>query len=201
MRGFAQKAGLLTRRFRRDEAGTVSIEAILVIPLLFWAYMAIFVMFDAYKKQTDGLRATYAVADAISREDAEINQTYLNSMADLLDFLTRSPSQITMRTTIVCFSEDLDAYTVAWSKLTGPNAANLTLFSDANINNIKDKLPVIPEGDQVIVLEMFMDYSPMWDIGLDPKEFQYFSFTRPRFTNQVKWENQPTWICPEVTGT
>lgn len=184
-------------RFRKDETGTVSIEAILVIPLLFWAYIATFVMFDAYKTQTDGLRAAYAVADAISREDEEINQTYLDSMTNLLNFLTRSPSKINMRTTIVCYSEDSNSYRVAWSKLTGPQDDSLTIFTDSNINTIQDKLPIIPVGDQIILLEMFMEYAPIWDVGLDPTEFEYISFTRPRFTNQIKWENEPTWICPE----
>lgn len=198
MRRRSRNLRTMLRRFRKDEHGTVSIEVILLVPLLFWAYLATFVMFDAYKTQTDGLRAAYAVADAISREDEEINQTYLNSMTNLLNFLTRSSRKVTMRTTIVCYSEDTNGYHVAWSKLTGPDTENRTIYTDANINTISDKLPIMPVGDQIIVLEMFMQYTPFWDVGLEPTEYEYFSFTRPRFTNQIKWENEPTWVCPET---
>ena len=183
------------RAFVKDEYGVASIEAILLMPLLMWAYVATYVVYDGYKRQLDGLRSTYAVADAISREEQAINQFYLNSMIELTDFMTHSPSGITQRVTIVCYDEDDEEYFVAWSRSTGPREASYPVHNDTTINNNSDRLPDFPEGDQVILVETFMEYTPLMNIGLDDQLFEYWIFARPRFTNQVKWQGQNSWTC------
>ncbi|MEM6277477.1 MAG: hypothetical protein AAF714_11060 [Pseudomonadota bacterium] len=182
--------------FRDDESGLASIESILLIPLLFWAYLGTFVIFDAFKKQTDGLRVTYAVADAISREDAALNQTYLNNMRTLTNFLTRSSERVTQRVTIVCFSESRDRYAAAWSRVSGPKQGDYPAHTDWTLDANDYRLPNLPLGDQLILVETFMDYQPVWNVGIDAKTFEYWVFTRPRFASQVKWENQNSWVCP-----
>ena len=183
------------RRFAREESGLASIESILLIPLLFWAYLGTFVMFDAYKKQTDGLRVTYAVADAISREETALNQAYLDSMLQLSNFMTRSPSGITQRITIVCYSPKKGLYRVAWSRSQGPQKKAFKKLKNDTIDTYKSQLPILPLGDQAIVVETFMEYSPMWDVGLEGQTFDYWVFTRPRFS-QVVWDGKPNWDCP-----
>lgn len=188
-------AGRDLRQFFKDQGGVASIEAILLIPLLFWAYTGTFVMFDAYKKQTDGLRVTYSVADAISREDSELTQAYLDSMTLLSDFMSRSPNRVTQRVTIVCYSAEDDQYQVAWSRTTGPKKSTLLPHTDLTVDDNRDRLPILPVGDQVVLVETFMDYAPVWSVGLAAQTFDYWVFTRPRFTNQVKHIAEPTGVC------
>lgn len=196
MMSFVKYSVRRVRRFLKDQTGVASVESILLIPLLFWAYIGTFVMFDAYKKQTDGLRVSYAVADAISREENEINQAYLNSMVKLSNYMTRVPSKITQRVTIVCYSPKKKKYRVAWSRSTGPLKQVIKKHTNGTIHNYKDRLPEMPLGDQVILVETFMDYAPLWDVGVSSMTFDYWIFTRPRFTNQVKWAGKPNWVCP-----
>jgi len=184
------------KAFRDDEDGMASIESILLIPLLFWAYVGTFVMFDAFKKQTDGLRVTYAVADAISREDAALDQTYLNNMRNLTNYLTRSPERVTQRITVVCYSETSGKYAAAWSQVSGPKHTTYPAHTDATLDDNKERLPNIPVGDQILLVETFMDYQPIWNIGLDARTFEYWVFTRPRFSSQMIWEDETTWVCP-----
>lgn len=186
------------RAFRKDERGMASIESLLIIPLLFWAYLGTFVMFEAYKRQTDGLRVTYAVADAISREEDAINQTYLNSMRKLTNYLTRSHELVTQRVSVVCFSPKRNKYRVAWSRVSGPKKSQYPRYNNSNIKDISDDLPVMPLGDQLILVETFMEYAPLWDVGMGEMTFDYFIFTRPRFTNQIQWEGKPEWACPKA---
>ena len=37
------------RRFRADESGSLAIETVLIVPALFWAFIGLFSIFDAYK--------------------------------------------------------------------------------------------------------------------------------------------------------
>ncbi len=185
----------LLRRLRRDERGIAAFETILLMPILMWGYVAMFVMFDAYKVQTDGLRVTYSVADAMSRELDPINQSYLDSMVRVSNFMTRSPQGITQRVSIVCFSDTLDQYRIAWSKTTGPNAASYAAHQHVDIDQLSDQLPSMPSGDQAILIETFMKYRPLWNIGISEMTFDYFVVTRPRFTNQVRWDGQEAWVC------
>ncbi|MEM1236819.1 MAG: hypothetical protein AAGI10_07605 [Pseudomonadota bacterium] len=183
------------RAFIHDQTGVASIEAVLLMPLLMWAYVGTYVIYDAYKKQLDGLRSTYAIADAISREEQGLNQTYLDSMLQLMNFMTSSPSGITQRVTIVCFDETDEDYHLAWSRSTGPRDDTYPPHTDQTLNNNAHRLPDFPEGDQVILVETFMEYSPLLNIGLDDQLFDYWIFTRPRFTNQITWQGQDTWTC------
>ncbi|MEO1797831.1 MAG: hypothetical protein AAFR53_12580 [Pseudomonadota bacterium] len=184
------------QRFVQDRSGFATIEAVLMIPLLFWGFAATFVVFDAYKKQTDALRVSYAVADAISREETSINQAYLDSMVRLSDYMTAAPETITQRVTIVCYSEENTEYHVAWSKTTGGAPDSYTPHDNQSLNVNQDRLPIIPVGDQLIVVETFMGYEPIWQLGFGEQEFDYWIFTRPRFTNQIKWEDNDDWVCP-----
>ena len=38
-------------RFSSDQTGSTTVEAVLILPLLLWAYVAMFVYFDAFKIQ------------------------------------------------------------------------------------------------------------------------------------------------------
>ena len=37
------------RRFREDQSGTLIAEAVIVLPMMLWAYLAMFVYWDAYR--------------------------------------------------------------------------------------------------------------------------------------------------------
>ncbi|MEM6477423.1 MAG: hypothetical protein AAF647_00105, partial [Pseudomonadota bacterium] len=196
--------------FKRDERGVASIEGIILIPLLFWAFIGTFVIFHAFKTQTEGLRATYAIADAISREDGEVDSTYFNSIYDLAKFMTDGAPGLAQRYTIVCQSpKEADKLRVAWSIVRfPPQPANQPLppefvpLNSTSINTEKDRLPTIPVGDQLILVETFLPFTPVWSFNpvwenaISAQTFDYFIFTRPRFTSQLKFKGQPNWVCP-----
>ncbi|MEL6700331.1 MAG: hypothetical protein AAFO58_01430, partial [Pseudomonadota bacterium] len=158
MRALFKRSPLL-RRFVRDSEGVASVETILLLPLLMWAYVSTFVFFDAYRVQTDGLRVAYSVSDSIGRQENGVNQTFMNSMERMTNFLTKSPNGITLRTTIVCWSNNHSKYRVAWSNVTGAKTTILP-HTHHTLHAQADRLPVVPFGDQLILVEMFLDYRP-----------------------------------------
>ena len=69
------------------EDGTVSVEAVKVYQLLIWAITATFVFFDAFKTLHLSQKATYAVADMLSRESVAIDDDYLTAMHEVFAHL------------------------------------------------------------------------------------------------------------------
>ena len=104
------------KAFFRGTEGSVTIEFVLIMPILFWAFMATYVFFDGYRQSTVNLKATYAIGDLISRETEAINDNYIDSMHELLKLMVRSRSETGMRITVVRYDEADDRYYVDWSK-------------------------------------------------------------------------------------
>jgi hypothetical protein len=171
-------------RFWYGQKGAIAVEAILVFPILAWAYMASFVYFDASRTKNTNLKTAYTIADALSRE-ASVNQNYINTMHDLLGYLSFSKHETRARITIVRYSSASSKYTVSWSEALGNEIAPWT---DNNINSISSQLPTVPENDPFIVVETFMDYTPSFNVGLDPFTINYLVVTRPRYFPGICWD-------------
>ncbi|MEM6728271.1 MAG: TadE/TadG family type IV pilus assembly protein [Pseudomonadota bacterium] len=198
MRRLLQALKRSAQRLRRDERGLSAIETVVIVPMLFWALAGTFVMFNAFKTQTEGLRATNAIADAISRETSELNGNYITSLYDLTRYMARGKHPIRQRITIVCRSTTVpDEYRVAWSVVRGPtNPVGIDPWTSQTINTRKDDLPIMPVGDQLILVETMLSFRPVFGAILSDQTLNYWVFTRPRFTNQVKYQGQPNWVCP-----
>lgn len=51
--------------FAQDEGGNVTLEFVIICPLMFWTHMAMYTYFDAFKEQTINQKAAFTVADLI----------------------------------------------------------------------------------------------------------------------------------------
>jgi Flp pilus assembly protein TadG len=111
------KSKLLSRlrRFRNDTTGSMSIEFVLAMPVLFWAFAASFVFFDGYRQSAVNLKAAYTISDLISRETDAINNTYMDSMKNVLNLLVRPSSVTALRVTVVRWDAADNRYYVDWS--------------------------------------------------------------------------------------
>ena len=85
------------KRFRQDTAGNGTIEFCLFMPILFWAYGASYVFFDAYRQSAMNLKAAYTVGDLISRETQAITPAYIDSLYNITKLLTRTDTPMSMR--------------------------------------------------------------------------------------------------------
>jgi len=181
---------LLTARlksFREDATGTLSVEAALILPLLCWFYVASFVWFDAFKTQNVNLKASYTLADMLSRETETVTDTYLTGLNGVYDYLTntRHPTYIRV-TTVKCMSDCTNAARhlhVDWSYATEGRPP----IDHAGIQTYKDKIPFMPQGDTVILLETFMAYEPLFNAGIPASSFENYIVTRPRFSSKVDY--------------
>ena len=180
------------RRFADEDSGSVAMEAILVWPLLLWAYGATFVYFDAFRAKNLAMKAAYTVSDTISREYNAVNSDYIDTMYDMVNILSNSQHNAKMRITMVKYRKSDNKYLVVWSKSRGTAFPELTTTT---LQTLNPELPVLPDGEQVIMVETKALFEPFLKVGLGVVEHKNEIFTRPRFVAHICYEAGNTLTC------
>jgi hypothetical protein len=173
------------RTFREDTRGSVTVEAILILPMLFWIYLSIFSIFDAFRQYSLNQKAAFTIADLLSRETAPINANYLTNMQTLLDYIVTGNDDSDLRVTVITYDAEDDDFEVLWSKKKGARPELTT----SDVQNWHQRLPVMPDGELIVVTETWNYYDPPFNTGLEERVIHNFVFTRPRYAPQLLWSN------------
>ena len=88
-----------------------------------------------------------------------------------------------LRVSVVEYSADTAGWSVSWSESRGAEAP----LTDAALTDYQNRLPIVTDATQLILVETWDDYDPAFDVGLGPFQIRTYSFTRPRFTPQIVW--------------
>lgn len=170
------------RGFRDEERGSIAVETILILPVLFWGYLSMFAIFDAYRQHSINQKAAYTIGDIISRETNPLDASYMSGTQKMLAYLTANEAQdVAIRITSVTYDLENDEYKRFWSEKKGWMPA----LSNEAIQALRDDLPVMPDNETVVVVETFVKYDPPFNTGLTSREIHNFVFTRPRYAPQV----------------
>ena len=188
----------LTKGFARNEEGGLSIEAVFALPMLVWAITATFVFWDAFKTLNVSQKATYTVADMLSREDDAVNADYLTSMHEIFDFLAGENGANAMRVTVVTLKNNETTNTpelsMVWSQ-----AVNVPEYTD--LTQIQNRLPTLSLGEQVIVVETEQEWAPAFAVGLASYRFREVALARPRFAPNLCWDDGTATDGTQLTCT
>lgn len=171
------------KRFAAQERGSIAVEALLIVPILFWAIMAGYTFFEGYRQSASNIKAAYTIGDLISRETREINSTYIDSMEAMFALMVRNQTDLKMRISLVLYDADSDRHELQWSAVRGDSVEKLT---DADMPRMKDILPPMSDQNTLILVETSNTFVPPFRVGLDNIELENFVFTRPRFANNIK---------------
>lgn len=169
------------RRFAADERAAVSIEAAILLPTLVFFYISAFIFFDAFRVYATSVKATYAVADVLSRQTTFVFASDIEGLNSIFQHLTRNRDGSDMRVSQVHQSND--GLEVEWSYGTGAQ----TILRDQDLPGIDDRIPEIALGERVIIVETRLPYRPIFDVGISEQVFENFTVTRPRFAGQIPW--------------
>ncbi|MEI6099925.1 MAG: TadE/TadG family type IV pilus assembly protein [Alphaproteobacteria bacterium] len=150
-------------RFCRDDSGTVIVEAVIILPMLLWAYIALFVYWDAFRAKNTVQQAAYTVSDIISRERVGKTTAYIEGMQGVVDFMMDADVNARLRVTEVTWSDTNNRFEVHWSRSPGNAMPRLTTET---LQAFAEKIPTMPAGDYAIVVELQADYIPAFDINL-----------------------------------
>ena len=167
------------RRFRRCEDGLVMTEFLILLPLLLWAFMALVIYWDAFRAVNSAQKASYAVADLVTRQSEDINRPFLRGMEQVMDYLTGAPGQVRLRVTSLQWNERSGQMVLLFSE--SPNN-RMTALTGAEVNTaeFRAKIPAMHHMDTVVVVESLTAYRPGLNVGIMPTEFKSFIVTRPR---------------------
>jgi len=179
----------ILRGFRDDEQGSIAVETVLIIPALFWAYLSMFAIFDAYRQHSINQKAAYTLGDIISRETTPLDAAYLEGTRKMLAYLTANEkSDVAIRVTSVRWDGKNNIYKRDWSRKRGWEPS----LTNNDVKQLADSLPVMPHNERVMVVETFVKYDPPFNTGLQEREIHNFVFTRPRYAPRVLWDNGDT---------
>ena len=173
------------KRFFGDQRASLSVEAVMIFPLLIWGYFGMFILFDGYRALGANIRASYTISDLLSRETNYITPTYMEGMNDVLDILTQSPLRTVLRVTVVRFNSVTNQHELEWSYSTAGRPA----ITDATLPLILPNVPTMANPGVAIVVETYMAFVPFMNISLDSFYFESVVVTRPRFAPQLVWAN------------
>lgn len=179
----AARAGL--RRFHRDESAVVAVESIIMLPMLFWGFVAMFTFFDAYRQTSINVKAAYTISDMISRETLALNPAYMTGAHNLLELLTRSSEPTRLRVTIARWNANNRIYVLDWSQTKG----NVLPMTNTQVRDLANRLPLMVHDERIIIVETWSSYLPPFKVGLEEQDLYNFVFTRPRFAPQVLWSS------------
>jgi Flp pilus assembly protein TadG len=172
--------------FSKNEEGGMSIEAVLAIPMLVWALSATFVFWDAFKTLNISQKATYTVADMLSREEVAITPDYLTAVHEIYDFLAESDGDNALRVSVVTMTEDpvtlVKTLSLVWSEGVGG------IDGHDDITPIESRIPDMSDGEQLIIVESEQEWSPAFSVGLASYRFREVALARPRFAPQLIWD-------------
>lgn len=173
--------------FRKDTHGSIMVETVIALPMLFWATAATYEFHEVHRYQSAREKATYTIADMISREQLAITPNYLDRTLTVFQDMTNDNGQDQIRVSVVEYDEDTEKYHVSWSHTRGTGA--LDALDDTAINEQTDQLPILIEGQQIILVEAVSVYTPGFKVGLgDALNVETRIFTAPRLVAQVRYK-------------
>lgn len=176
----------LLKTFRNDSSGSVTVEAVIVLPLLVLILVATLVFNDMYGFKNVRQKATFTVADMISRETQPITAGYLDGAMDLFDTMTTNNGTNALRVSQVRYDGVSDSFSVDWSQVRG--AGSLSAWTNADVQGAHGWLPALTDGERVLVVDSTAQYQSVFDVGQGQPDVEARVFFSPRFAPQVVYQ-------------
>lgn len=187
------------RAFRDDERGTIVTEAVLAMPMMFWVLITLYVAWDAYRGINIVQKATYTISDVISRRQAPVNADYLDGLNEVMDFLLDPNQESKMRFTSVRWNGIDEEYLIDWSY---SPANRMAALDQDDADEIEAQLPVMADGDTVIVVEAEVDIEAAFNVQIvQDQTIRRFIVTRPRLVPQICFDGIPCGILAGGTAS
>lgn len=164
-----------------DTSGSVAVEAVIVVPIIVWCYLAMFTIFDTYRQYTTQQKAVYTISDLISRQATPLDADFIDGLHELFEALSRSSAETGMRVTVASYDLVDEEYDVIWSRTRG----GMISLQSEDVAGWSDRLPVMPQDDQIIIVETGAAFVPVFSVGLENQTIRNFVFTRPRYAKQM----------------
>lgn len=176
--------GFLRGDFVRREDGSIAIEAVIIMPMIFWTFLSMFSIFDSFRVYSINQKAAFTIGDAISRETLPIDDDYLNGTLNLFEYLSKGQGNTAIRVSSLRYNATENRFHRDWSQTRGW----VSPLSNNDVRNWTDRLPLMVNNERLILVETWNRYEPPFKTCLELREIKNFVFTRPRYAPRVCWE-------------
>lgn len=177
----------LLTTFRDDERGSFMVESVIAFPVLFWTLCATYEFFEVHRYKSVREKATYTIADMLSREQSVVNDVYIDNLKILFDEIANDTGDNQLRVTIVRYDGNDDEYDVEWSEVRG--TGRLTPLQSSDTANDHARFPQMNDGEELIVVESISQYDSLFDLVFEDKiNIDTRVFTSIRFAPQLCFE-------------
>ena len=180
--------------FFRNQKGSAIVEFVIVFPLLIWAFLGIFLLWDVFRAINLSQKATFIVADNLSRSSTAVTPAYIDVLADLLAYLSQvqpaTGEGVRLRVSSIQWNSTTNTHSVAWS-YSADNAQ--PVLTNALLAGIANQIPTLTAFETVLLIESEVDYVPAlaggdlagFTLGVGPRTMDEFVVIRPRFIPRV----------------
>ena len=169
------------RRFSKSERGTVTMETVVMLPFLFTGLIMSYEFFDVFQFKNTREKATYTIADMLSRETGIVTDTYIDNTKVLFDTLTGNRGINQIRTSVVRYHNDpdqnLDEFDLRWSEVRGDG--DLQKLTSADVKDAHAAFPNLTDGQDLILVET----QSIYDLGISLGLFTDTPVTTSMFMN------------------
>jgi hypothetical protein len=177
-------------RFRGDTSGVIVVEMVITLPLLILALGFTYEFFEIFRYKSIRDKATYVIADMISREalvPGFVDGTYMDNSLTLFNDIVTDPGVNQLRVTIIKF-ENSAGYTAEWSKIRG--TGSMQELVDADILADLAHIPDLNDGEELILVDSTSSYTPTFNIGFGNNiPMASRTFTSFREVQKLCWGN------------
>ncbi|MEM7641969.1 MAG: hypothetical protein AAF366_05525 [Pseudomonadota bacterium] len=167
------------RRFLRAEDAAISVEAAIMMPVLVVFAVASYAYFEAFRRSATLAKASYAMSDAVSRQEGDITPEFLEGLHDIFAFVTGSEGDFSLR--ISQLVKEDGGLKVAWSYATGDGEA----LTQETLQLHLERIPALQANDRIIAFEASALYAPAFNIGLPIQRAHTIVATPARKSNSA----------------
>lgn len=169
----------LLRRFRDGTSGSLTVEAVFIVPVMMLGLFAFFAFWDVYRTQNTVQKASYAVADMLSREMIPATLPLLDGLEETLEFLIQRDARIRV-TSLRRVSDGPTGVTgldVLWSY---SPADVMPALTEATLSEIAPHIPMMAIGSNMVIFEVVVPYTAATEL-LEVDTLNEVIAMRPRF--------------------
>jgi Flp pilus assembly protein TadG len=171
----------LLSNFKRNERGVITLEMIIMMPLMVLWIVGSNSFFDAFKTYLRASKATYTAVDLVSRQ-TEVGPTYIGNVGTIFESIVDADGATS---TVVISSIRMwnDALEIEWSR----NANNSNGLTDVGQIPLA-YVPNLRNGETIILIQTSVPFVPIHAWGnLTAKTFTNTVAVTPRFDVRVSY--------------
>ena len=188
--------GRAARLLQRTD-GSISVETVLVLPLVIWALTAAFTFTDVFRHQTSLQKSVHTAADIVSRASGNaLTPDYLDGVFGFMERMTDTDQALRVRMSLIGWDDVRDEFRVVWSH--GSPAVPVAL-DDVVLNAAyRDAIPAISPGETLLMVEGALSYEPPFRMNMLPQTLSEVALVRPRFAPGIAYLDPTAPPPPEA---